>query len=313
MAAAVRADAGDPRTYVYETSASQRPMVVIAPGDQCRVGTLNAYTGRHPDSDDLLDPHFFDQVLPLTGPIAVRGARPGDWVAVTVRDIQTSGPGTLILRQGKGLLGHHWTGAPKAFQFSVENGLATNDELGSWPTKPMVGTLAVAHASETLWSGVVGDHAGNMDCPELALGATIVLPVQVPGALLYIGDGHALMGHGELGGTGIEIGLELELSVDLVAGPTAVPAAAGPLLRAGDGWLASIGRGASLDEASKAALSGLRAWLAHFPCDHIDARIALQGEARFCQVVNNLYTVAVGLYPQDELQRHVHSWLGTTG
>lgn len=297
--------------FRYEVSAEHAPIATLELGSPFQLQTLDSYSGRFVRSADLLDEAFFAKVLPVTGPVAFEGIAAGDWLAVHVRAIQTWEHGTMILRTGRGLLGRNRTDPPAAYRFDVTAEHAFHPALGTFTTQPMIGTIWLAPPSGTRWSGLVGEHAGNMDCPELGLGATIVLPVEVAGAMLYAGDGHAIMGHGELGGTGIEIGLDLELAAFKIGGPAVDGTPRLPLIRAADGWLATIGRGDTLDEAAMDAVTGLQVWLRHWDCDEPDARIALQGEARVCQIVNNMYTVAIGLYPHDHLAAQVDEWLSS--
>lgn len=306
----IRADVADTGNYTYEISPGDAPIAEIEPGEPLIVETLDAYTGREVRSQDLLDPTFFQRVLPLTGPIAVSGAKPGDWVALRVDELETRGKGTLIMRSDKGLLGPLWRRDPEAFRFTIEGGAATNPTLGTVAIRPMIGTVAVAPPTGPRSTKLMGENAGNMDCPELGAGAAIVLPIHVPGAHLYLGDGHAVMGHGELGATGIEIGLRMRIVTRLVKGSPAVRRGSYPLLIAADGWIAAIGRGRTADSAARNGLRGLCAWLDHLGCDSAKARISLQGEARICQMVNNLFTVAVGLYPHRALDERVKQWLG---
>lgn len=305
----VPADGEDNGNFRYEVAAAHPIVATVGAAVPFQVQTLDSYSGRDVHSDDLLDPSFFSRVLPVTGPIAIEGVRAGEWLAVHVRAIQTWDHGTMILRQGKGLLGRQRIAPPTAYRFEVTSTHASHPVLGTFPTTPMVGTIWLAPKEGSHWPGLVGEHSGNLDCPEFGLGATIVMPVAVPGARLYVGDGHAIMGHGELGSTGIEIGLNLELAAFPVAGPDDNASSRVPLLRARDGWLAAIGQGDTLDAAAMHALSGLQGWLAYWDCDEVDARIAVQGEARICQIVNNRYTVTIGLYPHPALEERVIDWL----
>ncbi len=238
------------------------------------------------------------------------GAQPGDWVALRIDELETRGTGTLIMRGDKGLLGRHWKGNPEAFRFEIDGGYASNEVLGRVTIRPMVGTVAVAPPTGPRSTKLMGENAGNMDCPEIGAGATIVLPVHVSEALLYLGDGHAVMGHGELGGTGIEIGLRMRLSAKVAKGSDAVRRGCWPLLVAADGWIAAIGRGRNADAAARDGVRALCAWLDYFKCDSAKARISLQGEARICQMVNNLFTVAVGLYPHQVARRKCETMAG---
>jgi len=216
-------------SVTYEVSRENEPIAVVQPGEEFSLETLDVYSGRTVTREAVREPGFFSRVLPLTGPVAVEGVQAGQWLAVSVRSLATAPVGALMMRSDIGLLGKYWSGPPEPYVFTIRDQLASNPELGSFPVHPMIGTLCVAPAAGLWWSGLNGPHVGNVDCPELGEGATVVLPVQVPGAQIYAGDGHAIMGHGELGGTGIETGLRMTLAARPVAGPSSEQAIATPL------------------------------------------------------------------------------------
>jgi acetamidase/formamidase len=125
------------------------------------------------------------------------------------------------------------------------------------PLRPMLGTIAVAPArGEAFRTQDSGPFGGNMDYNALREGTTVYLTVNVPGALLTIGDGHAAQGDGELTGDALETSMDVEFSVSLVRGQPP----AGPRAEDAD-YLMSIGIAATLDEALKLATSDLMAWL----------------------------------------------------
>jgi len=85
------------------------------------------------------------------------------------------------------------------------------------PLKPMLGCIGVAPArKEAISTSTPGAWGGNMDYAGMTAGARLMLPVNEPGALLFLGDGHARMGEGEVVGTGLETSLDVEFTVDLV-------------------------------------------------------------------------------------------------
>jgi len=293
-----------------EVSATQPAIAAVGSGESLELRTLDAYAGRDVTPEAVLEPTFFPGKLPVTGPVEVVGARPGGWVALTMDELEPLTTGTLIMRKGLGLLGRTWEGPPTPYRFTISAGRASNPDLGTFDVRPMIGSISVAPpGGDSVWSGLAGIHVGNFDCPEFGPGATICLPVFHPGALIYFADGHARMGHGELGGTGIEAGMRIKMSANNVDGPEHEASGTNPLVLASDSWLAALGRGAAVENAALSAIAALRTWLAFFHCDHIDARLSLQGEVRVCQIVNNEVTVAVGLEPHEQLRDELQRWL----
>jgi acetamidase/formamidase len=155
----------------------------------------------------------------LNGPIAVRGAEPGDTLEIRIRSVDVRLP---IAGQGfvpnRGQL-------PEDFPYEKNHVVwidvarkmilfAPGIEI---PAKPFWGVMAVAPPASMgrVPSGPPGVFGGNLDNPDLGAGSTLYLPVQVPGALLSIGDGHAVQGHGEVALSAIETSLKGEIQVVL--------------------------------------------------------------------------------------------------
>jgi len=122
----------------------------------------------------------------------------------------------------------------------------------------MLGCVAVAPnvAQAAPGSGDSGRYGGNMDFNEIVEGATVYLPVSVPGALLYVGDGHALQGDGELNGNALETSMDVEFTVDVIPGKR-VP---GPRVESAT-HLMAMGLAGSLDDAFRGATSNMAQWL----------------------------------------------------
>ncbi len=161
----------------------------------------------------------------LTGPVAVRGAMPGDVLAVRFVSMRPADWGfTVAAARDSPLtrrLGLH-EGPPSwlLWQIDVDKGVATNNHGHTVSIAPFHGVTGVALDEPGEHSTVpprpVG--GGNIDCKELVAGSVLYLPVAVPGALLSVGDGHAAQGDGEVAGTAIECGMTTELHLDLVPG-----------------------------------------------------------------------------------------------
>ncbi len=126
------------------------------------------------------------------------------------------------------------------------------------PLRPMLGCVAVAPnvAQAPPGTGDSGRYGGNMDFNEIVEGATVYLPVSVPGALLYVGDGHALQGDGELNGNALETSMDVEFTVDVLAGKRI----SGPRVESATHIMA-MGLSGSLDDAFRAATAAMAQWL----------------------------------------------------
>ena len=156
---------------------------------------------------------------PVTGPIYVNGAEPGDVLEVSIIEISPMVPyGVSGFLPGGGTLPERFPyGHLAVVRFSPDGQTAEIAEGVRAPLKPFFGTIGVAPPllSGRISSGPPGEHAGNLDLKELGVGATLYLPVHVPGGLLSIGDGHALQGDGEVSGTAAETFLSGTVKVTL--------------------------------------------------------------------------------------------------
>lgn len=158
---------------------------------------------------------------PVTGPVHVEGAEPGDVLAVTIHDIALPHGGWSVYLPGAGALAGVMGEKMLTRFIPIEDGRAQLSDETSVAVRPMIGCIGVA-AAETTMSTVMPSYptGGNMDLPDVAAGSTVYLPVQVAGALLYIGDVHAVMARGESTFVAVEAAGEATVSLDLIKRPT---------------------------------------------------------------------------------------------
>ncbi len=212
--------------HFYNTySAAHPPALHVKPGDRVITKTVDA------SGVDWNGKSVATGSNPETGPFYVDGAEQGDMLVVTFEKIETNrtsawsgsllSPYTLdptaiaarVDREAKRLT---WTidkakGVARLDAADVQPG---GIEL---PLRPMLGCVGVAPArKESISTSTPGPWGGNMDYTWLNAGVKVMLPVNEPGALLFIGDGHARMGEGEVAGTGLETSMDVEFTVDVV-------------------------------------------------------------------------------------------------
>ena len=264
---------GAPRTHQFTPtkfynyfSSRYEPVLHVAPGDTIETWSVDA--GGVDASGKRRSPGG----NPLTGPFFVDGAWPGDTLVVKLnrvrltRDSAVSGdqivPSALGPRYYRDLkfdekFSSEWTLDRSA---GVARLTKPSEHLKNYtvPLKPMLGCIAVAPPQEMSFrSGYLGACGGNMDFSELGEGATVYLPVMHPGALLFLGDGHAAQGDGELTGDALETSMEFSVTVELVKGKTVrQPRAENAQFRMASG----IANG--LQEALQQATTNLSRWLA---------------------------------------------------
>jgi acetamidase/formamidase len=205
--------------FTWDTG--NQPRLAVDPGDTVVVWTRDVSDNQiGPDSDvSVIAGLDWNRVYPLLGPIAVRGAEPGDTLAIEVLDIRTQGWGWTAILPGLGLLPDDFPDAYlRVFDLSHGDVAYLRDDIAI-PLEPFFGTMGVcpagASAQPVMPPGVFG---GNMDVRQIIRGATLYLPVQVDQALFSCGDAHACQGDGEVCVTGLEAPMFASLRFTLEKG-----------------------------------------------------------------------------------------------
>jgi acetamidase/formamidase len=239
----------------------------VAPGSRLHFQCLDSSGGQfNKDSTSADVPNLdFGKINPVTGPIYVDGAKPGDVLKVKIEAFHPSGFGWTANIPGFGLLADQFTDPYlKVWDYDPET-LAPSlfSDLAKVPLKPFAGTIGLAPAEAGLHSVVPPRRmGGNLDIRDLAAGTTLYLPVECEGALFSIGDTHAAQGDGEVCGTAIESPMDVEVTLDVVKGETlnfprfSTP---GPVTRHLDakGYEVTTGIGNDMMQAAKDAVSAM--------------------------------------------------------
>src|SRR5689334_16271627 len=187
----------------YRFAPDVAPVAEIEPGETALLETLDAASGRLQRAEDIArftrerDPI---RVNPATGPLAVRGARPGDELRVEILEIALAPQGYTRFAPGAGVMRDELS-EPRAMIVRVEGGTLVCDNGVRFPARPMVGVIGTCPADGEYPTAKPGPHGGNLDFNRMRVGAIAHLPVFVPGALFALGDLHASMGDGEVTGT----------------------------------------------------------------------------------------------------------------
>lgn len=275
------------------------PVLTARPGETIEIETIDSSGGQlAADStlDDLAKVSL-EGINPVTGPIYVEGAEPGDAIAVTFRDFQPSGWGWTANIPGFGLLADQFPD-PRLHIWKYDaNTLkpALFGPGGAVPLKPFCGTVGLAPAEPGLHSIVPPRRVGgNLDIRDNAVGTTLYLPVEVAGGLLSLGDTHAAQGDGEICGTAIESPMVVAIELGLIKNANfAFPRfeTEGPVSRHfdADGYRATTGVGPDLMQAAKDAVSGMIDWLtATTNMDAVEAYMlcSVCGDLRISEIVD---------------------------
>ncbi|MGH2825941.1 MAG: acetamidase/formamidase family protein [Actinomycetota bacterium] len=199
------------------------PVLRVEPGMSVEFEVADASGGqidRDSDADDLnrLD---FSRVNPVTGPVFVEGAAPGDALEVTIESLAPSGWGWTGVIPGFGLLADDFPEPALRLWSYDAAGLepAMFGDVAAIPLKPFPGTIGLAPAEPGPHSVVPPRRVGgNLDLRDLGAGTVLSLPVEVDGALFSVGDTHAAQGDGEVCGTAIESPMSVALTFNLATG-----------------------------------------------------------------------------------------------
>ena len=254
-----------PKEFHRVFSGAIPPVLRIFPGDTVRTQTVDS-GGR----DERSVPRSLGG-NPQTGPFYIEGALPGDTLMVRFnrvrlnRDSARSGGRIISNALTPGYLQRvdPVTDFDSNWRLDPERGVAVlakpTPRLKNFvvPLQPMLGCVGVAPTrGQAITTGDSGPHGGNMDYNQIGEGTTVYLPVFQPGALFFLGDGHAIQGDGELTGSALETSLEVEFTVDVLAGKSI-----GTPRAENDDFLMAIGIGGSLNQAVQRATSELAGWL----------------------------------------------------
>jgi len=193
------------------------PVLEVEPGETVTFETNDCFTGQITSEEDLVTGIDFDRVNSATGPVAVKGAEPGDSLVAEILDIRPVEIGFACLIPGFGQLIDK-VESPVTRLFRVKDGWIEMNERVRFPARPMVGVVGVATDGETLGNGLAGRHGGNLDDHLHGKGARMYFPVRQPGGMFAVGDMHASMGDGEVCFTGVEIAGEVDIRFDLLKG-----------------------------------------------------------------------------------------------
>lgn len=235
---------------VYAMDKDNEPVAKAKSMDTIVFETLDCFSCEIQSEDDKLAGINFDKVNPATGPVYIEDAEVGDVLKVTIDKITVEDQGVSIVEPGLGRLGDKIEEAETGI-ISIDGDTANFKGI-EVPLNKMVGVIGTAPAGEKVATGVPGDHGGNLDCTQVAEGNTIYLPVEVDGALLAMGDLHAAMGDGEIGGAAVEVSGEVEVTVEVIKDFKYKT----PMIETPERWIA-IGSRESIDEATDLALNNL--------------------------------------------------------
>lgn len=262
--------------YSYVFSPYEEPVARVAPGETVAIYTVDAFGGALTSEDQRASEVLGPYLNPQTGPIYVDGAEPGDTLAVTIKNIEATTDRALscLVPFFGGLTSTRWTPSLQlpleervwVYHRTPSGGYAWRDQ---WeiPWQPFFGTIGTAPMLEAISSLSPGDHGGNMDVPDVAIGNTLYFPVHHPGALFFVGDAHAAQGQGELCGVALEIHAKGTFEFNVIKDQ----AISWPRIESEEAIMA-VGSARPMEDAARIAYYELITWLAtDYGFDRLDA------------------------------------------
>ena len=250
--------------HYHATIGPHEPVLHIAPGDRVITTTVDAMGQDERGEQVTKGPN------PQTGPFYVDGAEPGDTLVVHLERLMPNRPIGYTSTSVAPNVVDPWyvpelPGRASMAEWRIDNDAGTAmlitpaTKLGNLtiPLAPMLGCFGVAPAGgQAISTATSAEHGGNMDYRGFTSGVTVYFPVFVPGALLHVGDGHAVQGDGEIVGTGIEISFEVEFTVGLRKGQSC-----GWPRGENDDYIFTVGNARPLDQAVQHATTEMLRWL----------------------------------------------------
>jgi acetamidase/formamidase len=208
-----------PDAYSYVWDNAIEPALSVASGEEVLLHVRDAGDEQiAADSDASAIVNLdFDHVNPVSGPVEVRGARPGDTLQVEILEFTPRGWGWTALIPGFGLLADEFPDPwLRISQVDAESGRVVFGEGITLPYRPFPGTIGVAPQEPGPHAILPpSDWGGNLDIKHLRAGTTLYLPVGVEGAMFSVGDTHAAMGDAEVCGTAVETAMDISVRLSV--------------------------------------------------------------------------------------------------
>ena len=290
-------------SLTYFVGPEIEPVMEVPSGATVVFETVDCFSNKIRSPEKIISSYeqsltFLPGWNPITGPVAVAGAKPGDCLSVEILEIKLPATGVTAFIPNLGMLasGYQLTDdlAPETKICRIEEGVVylptTRGEIPI-PASPMIGTISVAPSQERIASFKFGaEHLGNVDCKEMTAGNTLIIPVNTEGALFGLGDVHAVQGDGEITAVAVEIAAEVTVKIDLIPAAESTYIAC-PQINSGE-FIGSIGchLGNDVSENIKHAYFDL---IKRLEAGHgLTAKDAYHllcqtGEVRVCQVLGD--------------------------
>ncbi|MGG4439901.1 acetamidase/formamidase family protein [Brevibacillus fortis] len=277
---------------VYTMSPENQPVLKVEAGSIVTFETCDCFEDQIQSADTVFQALDWNRINPASGPIYIEETEPGDILVVHIQKIEIKNQGVMVTGPDLGVMGFDLQ-ENVIKMIPIQDGKAVLSDKLEVPINPMIGVIGTAPAKEAISCGTPGDHGGNMDCKQMRAGTTLLLPVNVPGALFALGDLHAAMADGEVAVCGVEIAGEVTVKLDVIKGKQ------WPLpMAVNQEHLITIASEKELDKAADRAVINMVQFLhEELGVEKAESTFLLSaaGDLRICQVVDPLKTARMEL------------------
>lgn len=273
---------------VSRLSANAAPVLYVDAGETIVVSTKDCFADKVLTPKDALSDIPWDEINPCTGPIYINNAVPGDVLKISIERIELNEKGIMLVDR-EYLKKYDVEETNRSIHVRILNNEVILDSDHRIPVSPMIGSIGVAPLEQSMATTLPGTHGGNMDCTCICEGSELFLPVFHDGALLALGDLHAVMGDGEFTDCGVEAAGKVTLSVDILK-QADLPV---PMVITKES-VAMIASAKSLDDAVETASDMMLKHLLnhyHMSFDLAWGIMCTSANIRVCQFVNAIKTV----------------------
>lgn len=282
--------------YSYVFSRYLKPIAEVKQDEEVVLHTLDAYEDMIKKETDKPSEILGKYLNPLTGPIFIEGAEPGDTLAVEIVNIEADRNYAIScnIAEFGGLVSTPTTRflndplEEKVWFYKKEGNRFKCNNYLDFPWKPFLGTIGTAPDMESISALTPFNQGGNMDVKDVCIGNKVYLPVAVEGAMFYTGDCHANQGDGELIGTALEIDGKITLKFHVIKGKKIK----WPRIE-NDEYIMTVGSAKPMEDSARIAYVELVEWMEEFGWNKLEAYQALGqcGEMYVGNMVDTFYSL----------------------
>ncbi len=277
--------------HVFIMDKDHPPALKVKSGSLVTFETYDCFQNQITREDQSMETLDWDHINPATGPLFIEEAEPGDVLKIEIQRIAVNAYGVIAAIPEAGLMGDQvQTSTIKVLPIKGDK-VIFNENI-RLPLEPMIGVIGVAPEEEGVPCGTPGAHGGNMDNKKIQEGTTLFLPIYAKGALLSMGDLHGAMGDGEVMVSGVEVGGEVTVQVEVLK----VESINNPILENSE-YFYTIASHKELLEAVKIATRDMQKLVMKeldLSFNEAGMLLSAAGNAEICQVVDPLVTARFG-------------------